>query len=340
MYMMLQKVYTTQKGGNLIKKRQVVVQFCADFTPDEQISAVFELMVEKYPQIIFLKVDAEKFEDVIVRFEVPSVPSFLLFKNGRVVDKILGPNAMDLTDSLAGNFDELQNGISHNSGQDEGEENGIETKLTDKIRKRIIAYLANNPITVFMKGTPKNPKTNFDRRLINVLKLDEIDFWHYDILQDDDFAEGLKEFSHWPVFPQLWVDRELLGGCDVILEMRETGELDQKIQACQQKVANHPKTKLNKLLKQNSVILFTKTDSSSFSTSRVANGLEEEGIDFEEVELSGEEDLQKLIKNISSWPVFPQLFVRGQFIGGKDVLLELKSSGELGDAVNQVLSQG
>eukprot|EP01023_Acetabularia_acetabulum_P067861 TRINITY_DN9478_c1_g1_i1.p1 TRINITY_DN9478_c1_g1~~TRINITY_DN9478_c1_g1_i1.p1 ORF type:complete len:339 (+),score=69.73 TRINITY_DN9478_c1_g1_i1:183-1199(+) len=315
----------------------VVAQFCAEWNSDEKIEDVFDDMIQLYSEVVFMKVDAGLMEDVIVRFEVPSVPCFLLFKNGRMIKRVLGANALDLRDSLAGHFEKFQNGAIVPAGQwDDGK-----VKLTDKIQKKIIAYLANNPIMLFMKGNPNNPKTSFDRRLVNVLKIDEIEFSSYDILLDEEFGEGLKEYSHYPVFPQLWIDKELVGGCDVVIEMRENGELKKILEEYKKKLAYHPKNRLNSLLQQKKVVLFTKMDNSSsgIAVGQVVNALEEEEIEFESFDLSGDWDLQKEVKKVSSWPVFPQLFVRGQFVGGKDVLLDMKNSRELGETVNQVLSQ-
>jgi Grx4 family monothiol glutaredoxin len=78
---------------------------------------------------------------------------------------------------------------------------------------------------LFMKGNPKDPCCGFSRKVVDVLNAEGVKFGSFDVLSDDAVRQGLKEFSNWPTFPQLYVQGELLGGCDIVSEMHQSGEL-------------------------------------------------------------------------------------------------------------------
>jgi len=81
-----------------------------------------------------------------------------------------------------------------------------------------------------MKGTPSAPECGFSRTLVGILREKNVRYGFFNILADDDVRQGLKVFSDWPTFPQLYVDGELVGGLDIVKEMVENGEFDQLVQ--------------------------------------------------------------------------------------------------------------
>ena len=91
----------------------------------------------------------------------------------------------------------------------------------DKIKKQI----AENPILIDIKGSPKLPCFGFSARASEVLMNCKVPFGYVDILQHPDIRAELPAYANWPTFPQLWVEGELIGGCDIILEMYQAGEL-------------------------------------------------------------------------------------------------------------------
>lgn len=82
---------------------------------------------------------------------------------------------------------------------------------------------------LFMKGTPDAPRCGFSSKVVSALRGLGADFGSFDILSDPGVRQGLKEYSQWPTFPQLYVGGELLGGCDIVLEMAAEGELAQEV---------------------------------------------------------------------------------------------------------------
>ena len=92
---------------------------------------------------------------------------------------------------------------------------------------RIKADLTDNAVVLYMKGTPVFPQCGFSAAVVDVLSQLGVKFNSVNILVDDEVRQGIKEFSQWPTIPQLYVKGEFVGGCDIIREMFETGELEQ-----------------------------------------------------------------------------------------------------------------
>ncbi len=97
------------------------------------------------------------------------------------------------------------------------------TAIDDRIREQI----QGDDVVLYMKGTPVFPMCGFSSQVVQVLSHVGVPFQSYNILDDMDLRDGLKKFSNWPTFPQLYVKGELVGGCDIVREMYQTGELQQ-----------------------------------------------------------------------------------------------------------------
>ncbi len=85
--------------------------------------------------------------------------------------------------------------------------------------------IASNEVCLFMKGTPDAPQCGFSMAVTNILKLLEVNFKGVNVLENQSLREGIKVFSDWPTIPQLYIKKEFVGGCDIIKEMYENGEL-------------------------------------------------------------------------------------------------------------------
>ena len=93
------------------------------------------------------------------------------------------------------------------------------------INKQLDEIIKNNKVVLFMKGTPDMPQCGFSMAVANVLKHLEVEFIGINVLDDEEIRNGIKEYSNWPTIPQLYVKEEFVGGCDIIREMFESGEL-------------------------------------------------------------------------------------------------------------------
>ena len=93
------------------------------------------------------------------------------------------------------------------------------------IKENIQNLIKQNDVCLFMKGTPDAPQCGFSMAVSNILKILEVDYKGINVLEDQNIREGVKIFSDWPTIPQLYVKKEFIGGCDIIKEMYENGEL-------------------------------------------------------------------------------------------------------------------
>ena len=97
--------------------------------------------------------------------------------------------------------------------------------MDDNTKNLIQTHIDNNEVCLFMKGTPDAPQCGFSMAVTNMLKLLEVNFQSVNVLEDQNIREGIKVFSDWPTIPQLYVKKEFVGGCDIVKEMYESGEL-------------------------------------------------------------------------------------------------------------------
>ena len=99
----------------------------------------------------------------------------------------------------------------------------MEAMVQDRIQQEI----TDTPVVLFMKGTPVFPQCGFSAAVVQILSQLGVKFKGVDVLSDPQIRQGIKEFSSWPTIPQLYVKGEFIGGCDIVREMYETGELKQ-----------------------------------------------------------------------------------------------------------------
>ena len=97
----------------------------------------------------------------------------------------------------------------------------MDQQINDLIKNEI----ENNEVCLFMKGTPDAPQCGFSMATSNILKVLEVNFKGVNVLEDQNMREGIKVYSDWPTIPQLYIKKEFIGGCDIVKEMYESGEL-------------------------------------------------------------------------------------------------------------------
>ena len=94
-----------------------------------------------------------------------------------------------------------------------------------EIKDKIIEIIKQNNVCLFMKGTPESPQCGFSMTVSNILKYLKVNFKGINILEDENLRQGIKDFSDWPTIPQLYINEEFIGGCDIVKELFENGEL-------------------------------------------------------------------------------------------------------------------
>ena len=98
-----------------------------------------------------------------------------------------------------------------------------------EIQERIRKVIEENSVMLFMKGSPDFPQCGFSGRVVQILEACGTEFSSADVLMDPELREGIKAYSNWPTIPQLYIQGELIGGSDIVMEMHENGELEKKL---------------------------------------------------------------------------------------------------------------
>ena len=97
--------------------------------------------------------------------------------------------------------------------------------MDDQVKNLIQSHIEANEVCLFMKGTPDAPQCGFSMAISNMLKILEVTYKGVNVLEDQNIREGIKVFSDWPTIPQLYIKKEFVGGCDIVKELYESGEL-------------------------------------------------------------------------------------------------------------------
>jgi monothiol glutaredoxin len=97
--------------------------------------------------------------------------------------------------------------------------------MSEDVRTRIESLVKSSKVMLFMKGSKQFPACGFSNAVVQILKQEGVPFETFNILADAEVRQGLKEYSSWPTYPQLYVDGKFVGGCDIVTEMHQAGEL-------------------------------------------------------------------------------------------------------------------
>lgn len=178
---------------------------------------VFSALSSKYTSVKFYTVEAEAHPSISETFGVAVVPTFYAASNGAIIGKVEGANPAELS-KLAKSL------VEQSETTATAVATSVEVEKPD-INVRLKNLIATAPVMLFMKGSPTEPRCGFSRKIVEVLNTNDIQFSSFDILQDQEVREGLKVYSDWPTYPQLYVRSELIGGLDIVKEMAEGGDL-------------------------------------------------------------------------------------------------------------------
>ncbi|XP_068987521.1 glutaredoxin 3-like [Bombus flavifrons] len=211
-----------QEYKNYLKSQDLSVIHFYAFWADQcsQINDVIEEMskLAEYQGVRFAKIEAEKIPDVPLKAGISAVPTVVLTKNNTIVDRIDGANPAVITEKIKRQLLTDKDSISFDI-----------CKPKEKLEERLKKLINQAPCMIFMKGSPTTPRCRFSRTIVSILDSCKTDYQTFNILQDNDVREGLKKFSDWPTYPQLYVNGELIGGLDIVKEMNESGQLERML---------------------------------------------------------------------------------------------------------------
>ncbi|KYM87360.1 Glutaredoxin-3 [Atta colombica] len=216
--MAITELATEQAFDDFVKSKELsVLHFYAPWAEQcSQVNDVLEEMskLEQYKEVKFAKIEAENVPEVSLKSGIAAVPTVLLLRNSNVISRVDGVNISALTEKIK----------HHLNNEDAPLLNT--TKAKESLDDRLKKLVNQATCMLFMKGNPANPRCGFSRTIVSILDSYKTDYKSFDILQDNDVREGLKKFSNWPTYPQLYLKGDLIGGLDIVKEMNELGELE------------------------------------------------------------------------------------------------------------------
>lgn len=319
--MSVTKIATNQEFTEFLKKDGlIVVHFMAEWAA--QCGQMNDVIAElsKQPEckdVRFVIVHAEDLSEVSLKYKIAAVPTFLLLLNGNILERVDGANSADLTSKVktqAARASLISPGPAASAS------------LPD-LNTRLKQLINSSKCILFMKGTPDTPRCGFSRTTVDLLNKHEAEYSSFDILSDEEVRQGLKSYSNWPTYPQLYIDGELIGGLDILREMDSSGELSSMLPK-KQKLEDRLKMLINKA----PLMVFMKGNQEAprcgFSKTMIGI-LNDTGLPYETFDILADEEVRQGLKTFSNWPTYPQVYVKGELVGGLDIIKELQTSGEL-----------
>lgn len=205
-----------------VKDKLIALYFHTPWaSPCFQMNQVVKTLAdsEQHQSTTFLSINADNFPEVSDLFDITAVPYFVLIKNGTILKEFSGADPKEFANALESVGSSANSATTTDSTPSTSTEavavnEETPAQLADRLKKLTTA--AN--IMLFMKGTPSAPQCGFSRQMVAILREHQVRFGFFDILKDDLVRQGLKEFSDWPTFPQLYVNGEFQGGLDIIKE--------------------------------------------------------------------------------------------------------------------------
>ena len=292
-----------------------------------QTTSIFQALCTRYGAAIsFIKIEAEVEALLSEKYKITVVPTFITMQGLRIVSRLEGANPQELTKIVKALSEQPLPLPAQTS---------TATEVSKSLEERLRRMLRTSPSLLFMKGTPEAPRCGFSRKIVDILKNNNVPFASFDILTDEDVRQGLKTLSDWPTYPQYYVNAELVGGLDILTELQAQGNLKELLGLDKIDLIEPPEsleTRLKALTTQAPVMIFIKGSPSSpqcgFSKTLV-NILDNENISYSYFDILTDEEIRQGLKTYADWPTYPQVYANGNLIGGLDIIKEMLEQGAL-----------
>ncbi|KAF8562493.1 hypothetical protein P879_11788 [Paragonimus westermani] len=200
------------------KSSPLVINFTASWAPQcKHVTDVLKTLSDDLTNsdVRFVNVDAEVVSELSKEMGISVVPTVIIMQDGAEVHRVCGAKIAELTQLITGLHKGWSNAVTKPSTTNA--DTALNTRLSDLIKR--------SPIMLFMKGSASQPRCGFSRQMLELLNSYNVTFDTFDILLDEEVRQGLKTFSNWPTYPQLYVKGELIGGLDIVKELAASGEL-------------------------------------------------------------------------------------------------------------------
>ncbi|KAJ1358145.1 hypothetical protein KIN20_016467 [Parelaphostrongylus tenuis] len=312
--------------------RLAVVHFYASWAPPcDQVNKMLANLKEDYKSysIGVAFIDAEAVPEVSAMCSISAAPTLVYFLDGKEVDRVDGykpaETEMKLTkysfDIAAAPRQASERATMPTPSSKEVTATVPSSKEhREDLNSRLKKLIESNRLMLFMKGSPDNPQCGFSKQIVELLNDVDASFGSFDILQDEEVRQGLKTYSNWPTFPQLYLDGELIGGLDVFREELHDDEFVAKLPKRQD---SDLYLRLKSLINSHKLMLFMKGDRQQpmckFSR-QIIDLLDGVEADYSTFDILKDEEVRQGLKSFSNWPTYPQLYLNGELLGGLDVV--------------------
>lgn len=311
---------------------------------------LIQTLSAEHPRLQFVEVDADSLPDAASNLQITAVPCVVLFDgSGRCVMRVQGASATDVTDAVSQLSSGKLHAQQHNDTSVDGNtpQGSTDThKQVPSVDERIDTLLDGGGVLLFMKGSRSAPRCGYSRRVVEALdRAGLLSYKSFDILQDEGVRQRLKERSGWNLYPQVYVNGELIGGCDIVEELEKQGELCNELGLTNTKSGN---ARVQQLIDQSrhdgSVLVFMKGTPDAprcgFSK-RTIHAIRNAGsFKLHHVDVLQDDDIREGVKHVNDWPTIPQVVAGGTFVGGCDVVETLSQQGTLKQAIEDELKGG
>lgn len=191
--------------------------------PCKNMNSIYNTLsnTKENASILFISINADNFSNISDLFEVSAVPYFILIKNSTILKELSGADPKEFINSIKELNTESTQKPERKTTPQPSEPTSEQQESPEQLNERLTKLTNAAPVMLFMKGSPSSPQCGFSRQLVAILREHEVRFGFFDILKDDSVRQGLKEFSDWPTFPQLYIKGEFQGGLDIIKESIE-----------------------------------------------------------------------------------------------------------------------
>lgn len=218
----MKKIKNVDDFKTASQEKFAVIFFDAEFTNQKDVVKKALKSVEEYKSkydLLLTTCDAEEHHQFASEMSVLSLPCVVLSNKGKPIRKSTDFDPVNLKKWLD---------IEINAQMKLDPESADPKKTFEKYLESLIRTA---PVMIFMKGDPHQPRCGFSKQLVEILSRNDIEYKSFNILEDEEVRQGLKEYSNWPTYPQIYVDGEFIGGLDILKQLEESGELAETLKS-------------------------------------------------------------------------------------------------------------
>lgn len=305
--------------------------------PSVHLTKVLDAVAGEHKTMRFGKVNTDVCPGIASTMGADQVP-FVAFLDprGKKLDSIAGADPPRLVEKVKALAARPVGGVCKSEGGSCSSSKAAAPADEDDLNSKLLGLVSYSPVMLFMKGSKAEPFCGFSKQAVAMLNKSGVEYSTFDILKDEEVRQGLKDYANFKTFPQLYVKGDLLGGLDIMKEMEEEGSLqDALTETTKEEEPQDVKTRLKSLVNKASVVLFMKGNKEQpfcgFSKKAVAM-LNEHNIEYDTFDILQDDEVRQGLKEYSNWKTYPQLYVKGELLGGLDIMKDMDEDGSLKEA--------